>query len=87
MAYRVKLEVLDEFPQLFTIVKVGNSFKRVTLHGKPETVTVDATAARPKQQVVIPVATQSDLKILFEEKHPFIEEFDAKEEQAVAAAK
>ena len=83
MAYRVKQEALDNNPQMFTLVNK----KRVTLHGKPETVWIDATAAKPKQQITIPAATQAELKILFEQKHPFVEEFDAKEEQAAAAAK
>ena len=82
MAYRVKQEALDTNPQLFTIIRATK--KRVTLHGRPETVWIDATAARPKQQITIPAATQAELKILFEQKHPFVEEFDAKEEQAAA---
>ena len=77
MAYRVKQDASDAYPQLFTLV----NGKRVTLHGRSETVWTDATKARPKQQVTIPAATQADLKILFEEKHPFVEEFDAKDEK------
>lgn len=83
MAYRVKQEALDTNPQLFTIIRATK--KRVTLHGKPEIIWTDATAARPKQQVTIPAATQAELKMLFEQKHPFVEEFDAKEEQVAAA--
>lgn len=78
MAYRIKQEALDVNPQLFTLVNK----KRVTLHGRPETVWTDATAVKPKQQITIPAATQADLKILFEQKHPFVEEFDAKEDKA-----
>lgn len=78
MAYRIKQEALDVNPQLFTLVNK----KRVTLHGRPETVWTDATAVKPKQQITIPSATQADLKILFEQKHPFVEEFDAKEDKA-----
>lgn len=78
MAYRIKQEALDVNPQMFTLVNK----KRVTLHGRPETVWTDATAVKPKQQITIPSATQADLKILFEQKHPFVEEFDAKEDKA-----
>lgn len=78
MAYRVKEEALDLYPQLFTQV----NGKRVTLHGKDEKVLLPATRTKPAREVVVPMATQSDLAFLFKEGNPFIEEYDKKEEKA-----
>lgn len=78
MAYRVKEEALDLHPQLFTQV----NGKRVTLHGKEEKVELPATKNKPKREVIVPMATQAELGILYKEGNPFIEEYDKKEEKA-----
>lgn len=70
MGYRVKKQF------------AGKNRLRTVLNGKAialieaYTYTTKATAKNPPRQVSIPLATQSELKALFERGDPCIEKFD-----------
>lgn len=69
--YKLK-DVALQYPQLFA--NVGDIV--VTLHGKDETVEVESYPGGPKRVVIKKAATQEQMKALFEQNHPFIEEVE-----------
>lgn len=70
MAYRVKWE-FSHNPQLTTVVD-GTP---VGLNGQFEK-TIPATVNYPSRKVTVRKATQADLKVLFEQGNPCIEEYE-----------
>lgn len=71
-AYRVKKEILQTYPQLVTQV----NGKRVSLTDKEVVGKREGTNGMPPIDLVAKPANQEDLRLLFEEGNPFIEEFE-----------
>lgn len=82
--YRVKDAALDEYPELYALVR--STRKRVTLHGKAGTWQKPDTARGPGGTETVPPATQADLKALLEEGNPLIEEYDEADAKSAAPA-
>lgn len=73
MAYRVKA-AFQKFPYLTTTV----NGKRVALVAAYEHTTT-GTVTKPPEKVSVPIATQADLKQIFERGDPCIEKFEESE--------
>lgn len=71
-AYRVKKSILQTYPQLVTQV----NGKRVSLTDKEVIGKREGTNGMPPIELVAKPATQEDLKFLYEEGNPLIEEFE-----------
>lgn len=50
-------------------------FKRVSLTGNIK-ITIPPGASGPGSEELVPAATQEELRILFEQGHPYLEEVD-----------
>lgn len=83
--YRVSPRMSYKHPQMVTLVpvdltkRIGPDVPVVSVSLGTEEVrrTLPATRERPATELVSKVATQAQLKYLFEvEKHPFIEEYE-----------
>lgn len=63
-------------PVMITLVFTPDGkFKRVSLAGDIK-ITVPPGASGPGSEELVPAATQEELRILFEQGHPYLEEID-----------
>lgn len=66
--YYVPDDIIWKNPQLFTVL----DGKRITLHGKDETVQLPADEKGPARTAIFKAATQAQLKKLHEMGHPHV---------------
>lgn len=76
MKYRVKKQYAEAAPEMVT-----------TINGKPVSLIkeqakiIPATASGPEQRIKIPLATQAELKLMFDQGNPVIEIDDSESEK------
>lgn len=82
MVYRIKPVIAEQYPQLSTIVPIGNGkFKSVCLTGQSYTVETPGDKDNPPTKIVVPAATQSEMKQIHEAGNPFTEAIEASKEK------
>lgn len=70
MAYRVK-KAFEQYPELTTVI----DGKRVALNA-PYVHTTKGTPTKPPETINVPLATQAQLKVIFERGDPCVEQYE-----------
>ncbi len=82
LKYRVKELSIAQYPNLVTQIKG----KSISLNGKDQSYKRTLSPGSPAVEWVAKVATQAELKQLFEAGNPHIEEYEDKTAEPITAA-